>query len=104
MSRAQPSPWEVSVIHFRAQGSWTLMALRSSVNWEHSGEALRPVQVSMRTFCHRSSVAGRGGWSAAKYSLRWLGHHWEGSAPDTEQMTFSTMPLGRMKGRGVPPG
>ena len=49
----------------------------------------------------RSCPAGRGDWSEAKTSLICCLHHWEGSVPESEQMTLSTMPCGRVNGVGI---
>ncbi len=93
---AQFLPSDVSSIHFTAHFSFTFRTNSSSVNSLQADDARKPVQVSMLIFCHKSSDFGKGGWSKAKISLRWFGHHSDGSVPEMEQMILSTMPAGLM--------
>lgn len=80
------------------------MTIFSSVNSLHASEASKPVQVSRITLRHKSSPAGKGGWSAAKNSVCLpLLQELEGSVPEMEQITVLTIPSGRVKSFSAPP-
>src|SRR5258706_3100085 len=72
---AQARPLSSFLSHVRANRSLTFMVIFLSTKSLQSGEANRPVQVSMVASRHRSWSDGRGGWSDAKISLRWSVHH-----------------------------
>jgi len=54
-------------------------------------------------FTQRSSSLGRGPWSEAKTSVRWLGQYSLGTVPETEQIVISTTSEGRAKAVALPP-
>src|SRR3990170_4968261 len=100
-SQSRPAP---DLNQLRPHLSLTFMTKSFLTKSLHASPAIKPVHVSMLIWRNKSCEGGRGGWSAAKNSVRWPPlHHCEGSVPEIEQMTFSVMPPGIANAVGAPP-